>query len=111
MRGPVNAQWLLIGVLSDAWSFDRDRVLTLIEDNWLNDPSKDELTHRVMSGLSAWDERSVNIVRTLIRRTKDSGDRIFWAESLVFNIAESQPKLAPALFVDIMRQLETNNRE
>ncbi len=111
MRGPVDAQWLLIGVLSDAWSFDRDRVLTLIEDNWLNDPSKDELTHRVMSGLSAWDERSVNIVRTLIRRTKDSGDRIFWAESLVFNIAESQPKLAPALFVDIMRQLETNNRE
>lgn len=109
MRGPVEHQWPIIGVLSDAFVVERDTVLKLIEENWIIDPSKDALTRRVMSGQAEWDERSVGIVRSLVRRTGDSGDRISWAELLVYQIAESQPTLAPSIFIDIMRRLEENN--
>jgi hypothetical protein len=110
MRGPASAQWPIIGVLTDAWSFDRDMCLTLVEQNWLPDPAKDGLARRVISGLTEWDERATNIVRTLIRRTDDEGERLFWAEQLVYAIAESQPAMAPDIFVETMRRIEINDR-
>jgi hypothetical protein len=106
MRGPADQQWPMAGIIIDAWTFARDECLDLIEQNWLPDPDKDRLTARAMSDLGKWDERSVNLICTLIKRTKNGGDRLFLADSLVSSISADQPTLAPRVFVAVVSREE-----
>lgn len=100
MQGPLELQWPMLGVITDAWDFDRDACLTLIESNWLPVPTKDQLTWRAMAEIGKWDNRAIEIVRILIRRADKTGERLFWAESLVSAISAEQPELAPSIFIE-----------
>jgi nucleoside phosphorylase len=99
MAGAVENQWQMIGVISDAWDIDRDACLGLIERFWLPDATKDQLTWRTMNELGQWDEKSVDVVLTLIRRAAHLA-RIWWVESLVTLISEDKPQLAPRVFIE-----------
>jgi len=100
MQGAVDDQWPMIGVINDAWDFDRDACLELVEKYWLPDLSKDQLTWRAMSEIGKWDHRAVEIVSALIRRQSARTERLYWAESLVSAISADQPTLAPRIFVE-----------
>jgi nucleoside phosphorylase len=105
MRGESKYQWPMVGVLKSAWDYDHDACFTLIKENWFFDPTKDQFTHRVLSETDKWDERELQMAGALIRRTTDQGDRLFWAEQLVYTVSASRPDMAPRLFVDAISKL------
>ncbi len=100
MRGPIDQQWPMIGVIADAWGSHREECLEMIEQHWLPFPTQDELTWRAMNTLTKWDERAVEIACTLIRRSQGAGNRLHWAEALVWRISDDQPHLAPRVFIE-----------
>ncbi len=104
MRASFKQGWAMVGVIAGAWEFDRDACLDLIETNWLNDLTKDDLTWRAMTQLAKWDERAVKLVRRLIEQTQPKGDRLFWAEQIVSIISKDQPALAPGVFIDAVKK-------
>ena len=109
MKGPPESQWPMIGVITDAWEFGREACIDLVKQNWLPVAQKDRLTTRAMSGLGQWDEQSVDIVCTLIRRA-DHDQGFHWAESLVSIISADQPRLASRVFKEtVLRETETSH--
>ncbi len=107
MQGPREQQWAMIGIIVDAWDFARDTCLAMIEQYWLPDPTKDELTWRAMREIGEWDARSIEIVCSVIRRADGSAGRLFWAEDLVYAVSANQPDLAPRVFLETERRLDS----
>jgi nucleoside phosphorylase len=102
MASAAEGQWQMIGVIADGWDIDRDACLELIERFWLPDSGKDQMTWRAMNELGKWDERSVEIVVTLVRRSILPGERLYWAEFLVSSISADKPELAPRVFLEVV---------
>ena len=105
MGGALEVQWPMIGVINDAWEASHDDCLAIIETYWFPDPEKDRLTERVLRETDKWGAREIELACTLIRRTKDQGDRLFWAEQLVNVVSASNPESAPRLFIETMNRL------
>jgi hypothetical protein len=101
MRGPMNGQWPMVGVLADAFAGFRDECLNLIESNWLPSSQNDHFTWRALLNLEQWDVRSVEMVCRLVQRA--TGEGWHWAESLVSTISMDKPRLAPRVFREIVR--------
>jgi nucleoside phosphorylase/predicted ATPase len=97
MRGPADSQWPMIGVISDALSFAREDCLALLSQYWLGDSTKDHLTYRVLQENNKWDQATVDMACTIIKRT--DGDRLWWAEDLVSAVSADAPTLAPQVFL------------
>lgn len=95
---PIQKQWPIIGVITAAWGFARAECLKLINDNWLNDPVKDELTWRALSEIGTWDEEAVDMICKVIERAALKESRVWWAEDLVKVVSADKPELAPRVF-------------
>ena len=111
MRGDIQLQWPMVGVINGAWRSDHDACFDLVKNNWYPDPEKDPLTHRVLRQTDKWGADELEMASTLIRRSKDTGDRLFWAEQMVYDVSEVQPEMAPRLFVDTMIKLAESSNE
>ncbi|MBA4017588.1 MAG: hypothetical protein C0483_10485 [Pirellula sp.] len=93
MRDP-DVVWLASRMLHDAWRFDRSDVLRLMEDNWANDDSKDEVIAQTFIGLEDWDERAVSVVGHVLANGKLEG---FLPMHLATIVSEHRAELAPRL--------------
>jgi len=105
MQWPVESAWPMVSVISQAWSFARDDCLSLINEQWMSQPEKDQLTVRSLMELDSWDESSVEMVCLLVRRA-ESG-RQWWVEQLAGQISADKPSLAPRVVCeDLQRRLD-----
>lgn len=109
MQGDMQHQWPMISVINSRWRDDHDACLTLVRNHWFIDAEKDALTIRVLRQTDVWGDNELDMASALIRRSKESGDRLFWAEQLVYDVSQSRPDEAPRLFVDTMNNQEENN--
>ena len=94
-------QWPMIGIISQAWKFAPSECIKLINDWWLPDPAKDGLTWQALRDIDRWDQQSVDMICRVIRRATEGGDRLWWAEDIVYKVSADQPKLAPQVFLAI----------
>lgn len=101
MSWKAHEQWPMIGLIGDAWRFAREDCLKLVESYWLNDPEKDALTWQALREIDHWDQRTVDMICQVIRRSGIDGDRLWWAEDMVYRISEDQPELAPQVFLAV----------
>lgn len=102
MRWELPDPWPMIGVIEEAWHFAHDECLRLVEDYWLDDPARDELTWRALHAVDRWDQRAVDAVRRVVRRAEDP--RLWWAEDLVYVISADQPQLAPQVLAAVLQR-------
>ncbi len=81
-----------IFILQKAWRFDSDGVFKLIERYWLRDKEKDPLTWATFQELSQWDAKAIEVICTILHRTKFAS----WAVcDLASIISAASPELAP----------------
>jgi hypothetical protein len=97
-------QWPMIGVISEAWKFASEECLRLIERYWLPDPEKDALIWRSLQDVTSWDQRSVDLICKVIRRSGQDDDRLWWAEDVVYRVSEGKPDLAPKVFLAVVER-------
>lgn len=102
MRWEVTDAWPMIGVIEEAWRFAHDDCFRLIEEYWLVDTARDELTWRALHEIDRWDQRSVDVIRRLIRRAKK--EHIWWAVDMVYLISADQPQLAPQVVAEVLEK-------
>jgi nucleoside phosphorylase len=108
MAGEIQYQWPMIQVIIGAWDFAHDECFDLVKKHWFSDPLKDGLTERALREIDQWDDNAIEMVIALIRRTADQGDRLFWAEQMVYTISMSRPDKAPQVFVEVLAKLADN---
>ncbi|MEK8019388.1 MAG: ATP-binding protein [Candidatus Parabeggiatoa sp.] len=83
--------WLLI----EAWRFAKDKVLALINNYWLYDTEKDELSWLVFGYLEEWDQKTIDNVCNIAKRTSIISP---WnVNNLAKTISVKTPELAPLL--------------
>jgi hypothetical protein len=109
MKRDVQLQWPMIGVINAAWESNHVKCFELIRTNWFPNPTNDALTVRVLGAVDKWDLPEVEMACSLIHRSKDHGDRLFWAEHMVYAVSESLPGMAPRLFVEVMNKLDSGD--
>jgi nucleoside phosphorylase len=109
MQGDMRYQWPMISVINVHWREDHDGCLALVRNHWFIDAGKDALTLRVMRQTDVWGNVELDMASALIRRSTDSGERLFWAEQLVYDVSQTRPDAAPRLFVDTVEKLEERN--
>jgi CTP:molybdopterin cytidylyltransferase MocA len=102
MRWEVSDAWPMIGVIEEAWRFAHDDCFRLVEEYWLIDPERDELAWRALHDIDRWDQRTVDVVRRLIRRAKN--EHIWWAVDIVYLISADQPQLAPQVVAEVLEK-------
>jgi hypothetical protein len=107
MRLPSRDAWLAVGVIGAAWADDRAGCLALLEDNWLPDPTKDQLTWRTLEQLPSWDAALLAVALRVVRR---AGLALSAVSFLASRVAASSPDLAVRLlaakFVVDLERLE-----
>jgi nucleoside phosphorylase len=108
MTGEIQHQWPMIQVIIAAWDFAHDECFELITKYWFTDPLKDRLTERALREIDYWDDKAIEMVIALVRRTADQGDRLFWAEQMVYTISMSRPEKAPQVFIEVLLKLAEN---
>jgi hypothetical protein len=85
-----HAAWLLRSALD----FDGKAALSLIEQHWLPDKSRDLITIQTLGDLKAWDERAIRIAERAVRRSPDIDT---WVEHLINVVHKSGPEFAPRI--------------
>lgn len=95
----------VVHLLSRAAAFDREAVLSLVEEHWLHDERRHADVFFVMRAFEAWDDRSVAIANALADG-KTVGDRAI--RLIAEKISESMPDAAPAV---IVRRLRAETRK
>jgi hypothetical protein len=102
MRKPPDEAVYCVPLLRGSLRFGAEDVLRLLEHYWLDDPTYDALSFRVLLDLDVWSTRAVAIVTKLVRRSA------WWGiEMLVEQIAASSPDDGPrVLRADLDRRLE-----
>lgn len=97
--------WPAINVMSAAWPFARNDVLDLLETYVLPFPEKDTLTSGIFQGVDKWDEKTVEILCIIARRS-DNYNIKFITE----DISQSQPDLATKIVRAVLeREIELAN--
>jgi hypothetical protein len=94
MSGDEQAAWHASWLLRQAFNFDRDSVLGLIEEHWLPSSDRDRLIVETLCALTQWDERAVRVAVIAVRRTADQ-DGV--GRGIVSLVAKSRPDLAPRI--------------
>lgn len=90
MQNPTEMAMHCVNILCQATAFLPDKVLDLLESNWLNKHLYDRLSFRVFSYFTQWTPRTVDLVCPLLRRYEEGS-----ASLLVDKVSESAPDLAP----------------
>ena len=78
--------------LSEAWRTSYAGVLNLIQTHWSGDSGKDIFTWSTLESLREWDERTVDLTCTLLKRGEVHTARVM---GIVSTISAVTPKLAP----------------
>jgi hypothetical protein len=91
--------WPMAGVLISAWEFARAECFGLLEDNWIGNSGVDDLTVRVLREIGHWDQKAVDSICQIIRRSDGDENRLWWAEDLTNIVSADQPTLAPQIFI------------
>ncbi|MBY0358297.1 MAG: dsDNA nuclease domain-containing protein [Candidatus Obscuribacterales bacterium] len=89
----------ILGLLKRAAHFDRETVLTLLEQNWLINPEMDFHTLPILESLPSWCNRSLNIACTILERTDVS---LVWIERLTLNKSNFPGELAAKLLYALL---------
>lgn len=93
MTGPHAAEvW---GTLAKGWSFDRQRVLSLLERHWVHEPTRLNLALVTFRDLKVWDERAVGSVLAILAKAGRASGPFRSSVSMVMNsISAHEPMLA-----------------
>jgi hypothetical protein len=94
MLGDSQTAFLVTGLLRRALAFDRNTSLTLIEQHWLPDPKNDSLILQSLWDLKQWDERTVRLAESIVRR---STQRDLYIRHIISAASASCPELAPRI--------------
>ncbi|MCC9605094.1 AAA family ATPase [Blastopirellula sp. JC732] len=100
MNWNADELWPMLGILLESGEFAREECFKLVEAHWSNDASKDDLTRQFLQETDNWTPRKVELARKIIRRAKDTGNRTWWIEDLVYAISSAIPDLAPLVFLE-----------
>jgi hypothetical protein len=91
MRLPADQSWPIALLLGASWPFGRDDCLRLLRQHWIDDPSWDYASWRVLEQLTVWDEVAVSLVCRILRRTPVHSAHV---NALTRSVADSAPGLA-----------------
>ena len=94
MSLPPEDVFEIVFLLKCALSFNKDKVLSVIDKYWMNDTSKDHLSLLVLNQLKEWDERPLTMACQILERT-DVAD--YFIDSLSSLVSENAPELAPRI--------------
>jgi len=93
--------WWMIYVINEAWQFDHDRCLKLLEENWLPHPSRDEFSMHAFEKLQNWTTEIVEMICTMIRRSNVAA---WLPRSIAKNLRESHPDFSARLIAELLRK-------
>jgi len=93
MTKPKEQAIEVVGLLREALPFAKDKVLALINNYWLYDTEKDELSWLVFEYLEEWDQKTIDQVCNIVKRT--SIISLSHVNNLAKTISVKTPKLAP----------------
>lgn len=91
MRGDARLQSIIAWLLGRAVNFDKETVLGLIEEHWLNDKGHDNLTLDVLRELGHWDDQAASAVLTVLGR---SVYEPIWVRIIAEKALASRPDVA-----------------
>ncbi|MDC0709152.1 NACHT domain-containing protein [Stigmatella sp. ncwal1] len=84
----------VLPVLIHGWRLNREKVLELIEDCWVEPPEKHGLALKAFQQLDVWNERAV---RPVVRILRESPIAANVASNLASLVSAHAPKLAPQI--------------
>ena len=91
----------ILSLLRAAINFEREKVLSLLEQNWLIDEKKDAYTLSVLDAMSTWCARSLSFACTVLER---SDIRLGFVDVLCGKLCDSSPSWAAQLFAAHLRR-------
>lgn len=101
MDGDIENNRDILPLLSSVVNFIPDQIMDMVKSKWLPDSTKDELTFSLLERVTAWDEDSVNIAKTIIERNPQFPPRTVYGFASYVSLYS--PYLAPQLVATKLR--------
>ncbi len=101
MNLPANEAINVLGLLIEAWKVSKDKVFKLLETYWLTDQSKDNLTWRLLGGLSEWTEKPIDICCQILERSDIDASAI---NDYASRVSAVLPDEAPRIVATYLRR-------
>lgn len=87
----------IYSVLASAWPLARERTLALLEKHWIHQAERAAWGLAVLSRLTVWDERAVDLLIAALRTAPQNRGGLAGNSMLFHVVAEHAPSLAPRL--------------